>query len=140
MLPQRPGAFDACSPYRKQSLRVLPSPKVQGEWVCLNRGEPSKDLKMVGFLLASLSTQAFPKVCRGGTPTALDPPGTLLLNPKRCPKPPQTSSSGQRPHTVDGRNPAPLGNHWKLWLVGIYRGINIPGFLRWCEMDFVRPQ
>ena len=22
--------------------------------------------------------------------------------------------------------------------VGIYRGINIPGFLRWCEMDFVR--
>ena len=24
--------------------------------------------------------------------------------------------------------------------VGIYKGIIIPGFLRWCEMDFVHPQ
>ena len=24
--------------------------------------------------------------------------------------------------------------------VGIYKGIMIPGFLRWCEMDFVQPQ
>ena len=32
-------------------------------------------------------------------------------------------------HTVDGRNPAPLGNHGKPLFVGIYRGMIIPGFL-----------
>ena len=41
---------------------------------------------------------------------------------------------------MDGRNPAPLGNHGKPLFVGIYREIMIPGFLRWCEMDFVHPQ
>ena len=29
---------------------------------------------------------------------------------------------------MDGRNPAPLGNHGKPLFAGIYRGINIPGF------------
>ena len=44
--------------------------------------------------------------------------------------------------TVDGRNPATKLNHTKPFFVGIYRGIVIPGFLRWCrcEMDFVHPQ
>ena len=28
----------------------------------------------------------------------------------------------------------------KRLFVGIYKGIIIPWFLRWCEMDFVRPQ
>ena len=42
--------------------------------------------------------------------------------------------------TVDGRNPAPLGNHKKPLSVGIYKGIIIPGLLGWCEMDFVHPQ
>ena len=42
-------------------------------------------------------------------------------------------------HTVDARNPAPFGNHGKPVFVGIYQGIIIPGFLRWCEMDFVHP-
>ena len=36
---------------------------------------------------------------------------------------------------MDGRNPAPLGNHGKPWLVGVYRGIaSFQGFLggaRW---------
>ena len=44
--------------------------------------------------------------------------------------------------TVDGRNP--FRTALKLWLkplfVGIYRGIIIPGFLRWCKLDFVHPQ
>ena len=26
------------------------------------------------------------------------------------------------------------------WFVGICRAINIPKFLRWCEMDFIHPQ
>ena len=35
----------------------------------------------------------------------------------------------------------PLKQPWlTLLFVGIYRGINIPGFLRWCELDFVHPQ
>ena len=37
-------------------------------------------------------------------------------------------------HTVDGRNPAPLGNHGKPLLIGIFRGFIIPGFLRWCRI------
>ena len=42
---------------------------------------------------------------------------------------------------VDGRNPAPLGNHdGKPLFIGIYGGIVIRGRLRWCEMDFVHPQ
>ena len=45
-------------------------------------------------------------------------------------------------YTVDGRNP--FRTTWKPWetlrFVGIYRGIIIPGILRWCEMDFVHPQ
>ena len=45
--------------------------------------------------------------------------------------------------TVDGQNP--LRHHLEtmvetITFVGIYRGINIPGFLSWCEMDFVHPQ
>ena len=36
-------------------------------------------------------------------------------------------------HTVDGRNPAPRGNHGKPLFIGIYRGFIIPGFLRWCN-------
>ena len=36
--------------------------------------------------------------------------------------------------TVDGRNPAPLGNHGKPLSVGIYRGIIISGFLRRCRI------
>ena len=38
------------------------------------------------------------------------------------------------PHTVDGRNPAPLRHHGKYLFVGIYRGIMVPGFLRWCRI------
>ena len=30
---------------------------------------------------------------------------------------------------------APLGNHDKPLCVSIYRGINIPGFLRWCPAE-----
>ena len=37
--------------------------------------------------------------------------------------------------TVDGRNPAPLGNHGKPSLVHIYRGIIAPGCLRWCRVS-----
>ena len=69
-----------------------------------------------------------------------------LPGPPPPPRPPQPSSDfGQicralKPlevySTVDGRNPAPLGNHEKPLFVGIYRGIIIPWFLRWCEMDF----
>ena len=40
-------------------------------------------------------------------------------------------------HTVDGRNPAQLGNHGKSLFVGIYRGIIIPGFLRWCTISSI---
>ena len=40
---------------------------------------------------------------------------------------------------MDGRNPAPLGNHGKPLCIGICGGI-ILGFLRWCEMDVVHPQ
>ena len=29
---------------------------------------------------------------------------------------------------------------WQPLFVGILRGIIVPGFLRWCEMDFVHPQ
>ena len=46
----------------------------------------------------------------------------------------------QSPPTVGGRNPAPLGIHEKPLFIGIYRGLILPGFLRWCEMDFVHPQ
>ena len=41
--------------------------------------------------------------------------------------------------TADARNPAPFGatgDH----CFGNYRGIIIPGLLRWCEMDFLHPQ
>ena len=40
-------------------------------------------------------------------------------------------------HTVDGRHPAPLGNRGKPWFVGIYRGIIIPEFLRWCRISSI---
>ena len=43
-------------------------------------------------------------------------------------------------HAVDGQNPAPLGISENQLFDDIYRGIIIPGFLRWCEMDFVHPQ
>ena len=33
-----------------------------------------------------------------------------------------------------------LRNHGKPLFVGIYRGIIIPVFHMWCEMDFVHPQ
>ena len=39
----------------------------------------------------------------------------------------------RRNPTVDGQNPAPLGNRGTQVSVGIYRGIIIPGFLRWCR-------
>ena len=39
--------------------------------------------------------------------------------------------------TVDERNPAPLGNHEKPLFVGIYRGIMIPWFLRWCRISSI---
>ena len=40
-----------------------------------------------------------------------------------------------RPNTVDGRNRAPpKSNHETPLFVGIYRGVNIPGFLRWCRI------
>ena len=41
-----------------------------------------------------------------------------------------------------GRNPfrTTLTPRLKQLLAGIYRGIIIPGFFRWCEMDFVHPQ
>ena len=38
--------------------------------------------------------------------------------------------------TMDGRNPEPLEKCGKPLFVGMYRRILIPGFLRWCEMDF----
>ena len=42
---------------------------------------------------------------------------------------------------MGGRNPfAPLGNHGKPLFVGTYKGNNMPGLLRWCEMDLVHPQ
>ena len=37
-------------------------------------------------------------------------------------------------NTVDGQNPAPLGNHGKPFFVGIHRGIIILGFLVWCRI------
>ena len=39
--------------------------------------------------------------------------------------------------TVDGCEIhfAPLGNHGKPWFVGNYRGIILPGFLRWCRIS-----
>ena len=40
-------------------------------------------------------------------------------------------------NTVDGRNPAPLGNHGKPLLVGICRGIIIPGLLGWCRTSSI---
>ena len=40
-----------------------------------------------------------------------------------------------RSHTVDGRNPAPLGNHGKPLFVGVYRGSIIKGFLRLCRIS-----
>ena len=49
-------------------------------------------------------------------------------------------ASGNRENlggTVDGRNPAPLSNHWKPVFVGIYRGIIIPGLLRWCRISSI---
>ena len=36
--------------------------------------------------------------------------------------------------TVDGRNPAPLGNHF---FMGIYSGIIIPGLFRWCRISSI---
>ena len=42
--------------------------------------------------------------------------------------------------TVDGQNPATLSKHGKPLFVAIYREHIIPGFLRWCETDFVHPQ
>ena len=41
---------------------------------------------------------------------------------------------------MDGRNPAPLWNHGKPLLFGIYREFIIPLLLRWCETNFVHPQ
>ena len=40
-------------------------------------------------------------------------------------------------NTVDGRNPAPLGNHGKPLFVGIYKKIIIPRFLRWCRISSI---
>ena len=40
-------------------------------------------------------------------------------------------------HTVDGRNPAPLGNHGKPLFMGIYRTFIILGFLRWCRIPSI---
>ena len=40
-------------------------------------------------------------------------------------------------NTVDGRDFAPLGNHGKPFFIGIYRGIIIPGFLRWCRISSI---
>ena len=34
----------------------------------------------------------------------------------------------------DGQNPAPNSNHGKPLFVGIYKGIIIPWFLRWCRI------
>ena len=42
--------------------------------------------------------------------------------------------------TVDELHPALHSNHDDPLFVGIYKGIIIPGFLRWCETDFVHPQ
>ena len=39
--------------------------------------------------------------------------------------------------TVDDETLHHLSNHETPLFVGIYQGISIPGFLRWCEMDFV---
>ena len=39
--------------------------------------------------------------------------------------------------TVHGRNPAPLGNYGKPLLVGICRGIIIPGLLGWCRISSI---
>ena len=33
-----------------------------------------------------------------------------------------------------------MRNHEKPLVVGIYSGVIIPGFLRWCEIDCVTPQ
>ena len=33
-----------------------------------------------------------------------------------------------------------MGNHCSLAFIGICRGFIIPGFFRWCEMNFVHPQ
>ena len=53
----------------------------------------------------------------------------------------QTANGCERTRpTVDGRIPAPLDTHGNPLCIGIYRGIIIPRFLRWCEMDFVHPQ
>ena len=44
-------------------------------------------------------------------------------------------------HAVDGRNPLRTTlNPWPPSFVGMYRGIILPGFPRWCESDVVHPQ
>ena len=45
----------------------------------------------------------------------------------------RAAEGGQKPF-------APTTTHGKPLLVGIYKRIIVPGFLRWCEMNFVHPQ
>ena len=40
-------------------------------------------------------------------------------------------------HTVDGHNPAPLGNHGIPFFIGVSRGIIMSGFLRWCRISSI---
>ena len=71
-------------------------------------------------------------VCQLGNVKSIRNPGAVILCDRlflvfRC-------ISGQFT-TVDGQNPAPLGNHGNALSIDIYRGFIIAGFLRWCEMD-----
>ena len=50
---------------------------------------------------------------------------------------PRPSMFQKRTPTADGRNPAPLGNHGKPWLVGMYKRIIIPGFFGWCRISSI---
>ena len=48
-----------------------------------------------------------------------------------------TYTASQQGHTVGGQNPAPLATMESHYLFGIYRGIIIPRFLRWCSISFI---